>query len=950
MKQLSIVLATLIGLLAPFHAKTRAVSAPAFVSGALPEITEAYPIKRSDYSRAYRVVRVVRTVPHRAMPSLTIAQLRALANVRLVAPLALQSTGGVRSVPELPRIFLETTINSTTIPNLFLTQETPSPSCSSGTKTCLVTVCASGCNHTSTSAAFGAISTDDPSGESEIIRVTAGYTSDSLGDNQSINYTTCLSGANAIWLQSSAIGSLPQETEVSPSETADMFNLNGTETSNFADVLLNINPGSCKLIISGMYLSTTGATGYGTPIQIGNAAISTAVASTGSTSSSGSGSAWSNPSNAFSTSLFATLSTSSLPAQTLTVSNLGLAVPSGATITGVQVAFKADTSAGSVALTVAPAGLSGSGSISPNITSTLTAYSSGSAMWGSASITPAQVNSSGFGFTFNLASTDSGATLSLDTVAVTVFYTDYPYDIMIDRSVILPGATTYTHEGIANYGAAVAVVDSYIGNVYAPGNCSPYSDDQDIETNGPGPYKYVNVFMGGFPSENFMFGGITLPVNGVLSADVEIRKTQEWNNPALITASFVPEAKNLQEFKQGIRILDEGNILGYSQDSYVACGGQQYGYAVDFNSQNQTPPGTSTLVQDADITFAYNVIQHVGAGFSFDARPFSATGGFETNQRIWIHDVLMQDLNFWQYGTGPQTATTAGTISGTTETLTLANTASFITGGKLTVFGFTGGDSQFNTVHTIGSAAGVSYTLSGSQVSFSCAAWSCSTATAVGNGTVAAVVNASPGIFSISGSEANPDGAIEPGPDYLNFSNNAGYGSTSSAGNGNYIIYILKPNHPCGANFPGTRLVDWTFQKNIFVVDATTLNGDASCNFGSGSSSWSASGVIPGVTIGGNLLFNVTSSSTYWGTFTPGTFLTGLASSPSTINTNLGIANYATCAAGDTSPTNLASLSSCVITGTYATGYGPNISAIIAAQSVPNDSTQWGPRKMWPWQ
>ena len=154
------------------------------------------------------------------------------------------------------------------------------------------------------------------------------------------------------------------------------------------------------------------------------------TANSGSAANSGTGTAWSNPANAFSSSVFATLlTTGTLPKQSLQLTNLGFAIPSGATITGLQISFQASVSSGSVNLDGGPVGLQGGGGFLVTVNSaTPSNFTQGgnNNLFGDSPVTPALINASAFGFQFFLSSIGTG-TLSLNTVVVTVFYTTDPF-------------------------------------------------------------------------------------------------------------------------------------------------------------------------------------------------------------------------------------------------------------------------------------------------------------------------------------------------------------------------------------------------------------------------------------------------------------------------------------------------------------------------------------------
>lgn len=203
-----------------------------------------------------------------------------------------------------------------------------------------------------------------------------------------------------------------------------------------------------------------------------------------------------------------------------------------------------------------------------------------------------------------------------------------------------------------------------------------------------------------------------------------------------------------------------------------------------------------------------------------------------------------------------------------------------------------------------------------------------------------------------------PGGQFSTGPYNVTFDHNGIYGSAT---NTSYSVFFNDQFGGPGGSCSGGPIPNFTFTNNAVVTDGT---------FGSGKSSWGGCGMaytnspdgligptgnaaaptlLPGLTVSGNVLFDfvvssgTTCSAAHWLTYNPGVCPPGQASSPSTINSTLGIADYANCASGTMS------YSACIITngngslGLTATP-GPNIAAIQAAQIEPNDSLKWGAR------
>lgn len=721
-------------------------------------------------------------------------------------PVRAQMTGAVggtvnRTGPALPRILLNTHIDSTNMPSLFQTQETKP--CTGTTKTCMVTVQASGGTYTSLASAFSSISTDNPNGEAEIITVTAGYTSDSAGDSAAgVTYSDCPTNkSNFIWVRSSAFASLPaQGTMVTPSFASDMFNVTQTGVSQNNNKTLVISDGACNLIVTGMELNMMGHS-----IEYG---------------------------------------------------------------------------------------------------------------------------------VFNGSSTNT---------------TGFANHILFDRDYFHGSYSTLINNAVSGNASFVAITDSYFDgiNVLSSDACNTYSESHDfIAWNTPGPIKLVDNFFGGAPTENVFFGGATQALNGQNPADIEIRQNIMYKDPSQIPNS---DAKNNAEFKAGVRVLFDGNILLYSFSDFAACGGNQQGVMLDLNPQNPSPVSTTTLAEDSNVTLTNNVFQHGNSGISVLGYATSMVSTFPVGAYDLISNNLFQDINHWVYGGSPVYTTTAASVSGGVVTLTLPSTTGVTLGTSMAIFGFTGADAQLNGTGTFNSGSGIQITsinTSTKQLTYNCS--SCTNETATSNGTVFFLDKTIAPILEITTGGPPPTYAkTPPGPYNVTLSQNGMYGA--SPVNGAYVIYVNKPNPPCGgASSNNAVFPNFTFTGNVSVLDTNRLMGDG-C---SGTpASWITDGVVPNMFASGNVLFNFLESGgvcSNWTPLNPGTCPTGVASSPSTINSTLGISNFATCSAGDanTSALPLPSITSCEITGTFAAA-GPNIPQIIAHETLGNDTTLWGTRTQW---
>jgi len=144
--------------------------------------------------------------------------------------------------------------------------------------------------------------------------------------------------------------------------------------------------------------------------------------------------------------------------------------------------------------------------------------------------------------------------------------------------------------------------------------------------------------------ENIMFGGADPRIPGVQPADITIRhnhviKPLAWKGRWL--------AKNLVEFKSGVRVLMEGNVLENSWPD------GQAGFAAVWWSTDQY--GSAPWVTTCDITFRNNRIDNVSGGILLTDGNRSANPAMT---RVAIHDNLFTNVGaggingrvFWLVG------------------------------------------------------------------------------------------------------------------------------------------------------------------------------------------------------------------------------------------------------------------------------------------------------------
>ncbi len=227
--------------------------------------------------------------------------------------------------------------------------------------------------------------------------------------------------------------------------------------------------------------------------------------------------------------------------------------------------------------------------------------------------------------------------------------------LVFDRIWVHGTAQDETTRGIALGGSTyVAVVDSFFSDFHCVAISGACGDSQAI--NGGlgdlpmGPYKIVDNFLEA-AGENLMFGGGAATEN---PQDLEIRlnyffKPLTWMRcqPGFVggTSGNPFIVKNHLEFKNGIRVLFEGNVLQNAWGGF-----SQTGYSILLTPKNQN--GHCPLCVVHDITIRYCTIGHVGGGIVMgDGKSDSGA----LSQGAWnesVHDVVIDDVNATAYDGG----------------------------------------------------------------------------------------------------------------------------------------------------------------------------------------------------------------------------------------------------------------------------------------------------------
>jgi hypothetical protein len=220
-----------------------------------------------------------------------------------------------------------------------------------------------------------------------------------------------------------------------------------------------------------------------------------------------------------------------------------------------------------------------------------------------------------------------------------------PHDLVVDRCYIHGDPARGQKRGIALNSASTIVVGSHISDIK--------SGSQDAQAiagwSGPGPFLIENNYLEA-SGENFLLGGAVPAINGLVPSDVVFRRNHVARPLAWRSQSW--DVKNLFELKNARRVLVEGNLF---ENNWVDA---QPGYAIVLTPSGEDGAAPWSTVED--VTFRYNIIRNVAAGFNMLARDEDGPSG--TLRRVRIADNLVYGVdraewggngNFMQIGEGP---------------------------------------------------------------------------------------------------------------------------------------------------------------------------------------------------------------------------------------------------------------------------------------------------------
>jgi hypothetical protein len=220
--------------------------------------------------------------------------------------------------------------------------------------------------------------------------------------------------------------------------------------------------------------------------------------------------------------------------------------------------------------------------------------------------------------------------------------------LVFDRVWIHGTAQDETTRGIALSGTTyVAVVDSFFSDFHCVSITGSCGDAQTMATGlgdlPMGPYKIVDNFLEA-AGENLIFGGGAATQT---PEDIEIRQNHFYKpliwmrgQPGYVGGAngnpFI--VKNHLEFKNGIRVLFEGNVLENTWGGFT-----QTGFSILLTPKDQSNQCPLCVVHD--ITVRYSTMSHVGGGMQI-TNGASDSGGL--SQGAWnesIHDIVIDDVD-----------------------------------------------------------------------------------------------------------------------------------------------------------------------------------------------------------------------------------------------------------------------------------------------------------------
>lgn len=222
-----------------------------------------------------------------------------------------------------------------------------------------------------------------------------------------------------------------------------------------------------------------------------------------------------------------------------------------------------------------------------------------------------------------------------------------PQKIIFQHIVMNPPGTTMVRHGMMNDGYKVAILSSWIGNIFTrcfPGQGCVTDSNAFYSLNGRGSHVYNNSFIEA-SSENILYGGDTVTIDGHVPTNIEMRrcyffKRTAWKpNPTPLY-----NIKNLIEFKIGRRAYLEGNVF---ENHWMGADAGQPN-AININSLAE--PSSQWTVNE-DIVFENNKVTQMPSGVLLAAAFYPASGNESLNydprksQNVKFKNMLFDKFN-----------------------------------------------------------------------------------------------------------------------------------------------------------------------------------------------------------------------------------------------------------------------------------------------------------------
>ena len=206
-----------------------------------------------------------------------------------------------------------------------------------------------------------------------------------------------------------------------------------------------------------------------------------------------------------------------------------------------------------------------------------------------------------------------------------------------------PPDTTMVRHGIMNDGYKVALISSWLGNIFT--RCIPgqgcFTDSNGVYSlNGKGAHVYNNSYIEA-SSENIIYGGDNTTVDGGVPTNFEARRCYFFKRPSWKpNPTPLYNVKNLIEFKYGRRIYIEGNV--FENHWLGADGGQSH--AININSLPET---LCPWVISEDIVFENNKVIEIPGGTLLAKSNGTGAAGYNprSSQNIRFKNVLFDKFH-----------------------------------------------------------------------------------------------------------------------------------------------------------------------------------------------------------------------------------------------------------------------------------------------------------------